>query len=215
MSIQSQTNPETFYFRDLHPQVCLGTASDRYAGWVGQIYSKNRYEGRISKRSKVIGGKPFIEEILPVESVEEYFEHFSVLEIDFTFYRPLLGPDGASTPSYQVLKNYHAYLKPRDRIILKVPQIITAHKIGHGEEYARNEAYLNPKIFTQQFYEPAIELLGSNLTGFVFEQEYQRREDRIPLTDTSDIFPQAHKDLRFIEPSNYNTRHLCKGLFAQ
>jgi uncharacterized protein YecE (DUF72 family) len=32
-------------------------------------------------------GKTFIEEVLPVDSVQEYFEHFPVLEIDFTFYR--------------------------------------------------------------------------------------------------------------------------------
>lgn len=41
-----------FQFRDLHPLVSLGTASDRYAGWLGQIYSETRYKGRISSRSK-------------------------------------------------------------------------------------------------------------------------------------------------------------------
>jgi uncharacterized protein YecE (DUF72 family) len=200
MPLHAKTNFD-FYFRDLHSQVFLRTASDRYAGWIGQIYSKGRYEGRISKRSKVIGGKPFIEEIPPVDSVEEYFEHLSVLEIDFTFYRPLLGPDGVPTPTYQVLKNYQSYLNPGDRIILKVPQIITAHKIGHGGDSARNEAYLNPKIFTRQFYEPATELLGSNLTGFIFEQEYQRREDRILLKemarDLNGFFQVIPKDDRY------------------
>jgi hypothetical protein len=41
----------------------------------------------------------------------------------------------------------------------------------------------NPRIFTEQFYEPAVRLLGSNLTGFIFEQEYQRREDRPPVNE--------------------------------
>jgi uncharacterized protein YecE (DUF72 family) len=201
MPTQAKTNFDNFYFRDLHPQVFLGTASDRYAGWIGQIYSKARYEGRISKRSKVIGGKPFIEEILPVDSVEEYFEHFSVLEIDFTFYRPLLGPDRAPTPSYQVLKNYQSYLKPGDRLILKVPQIITAHKIIQGGHYVINAAYLNPKIFTEQFYEPAVKLLGANLTGLVFEQEYQRWEERMAVKqmagDLDRFFQTIPKDERY------------------
>ena len=44
-----------------------------------------------------------------------------------------------------------------------------------------NEGFLNPDIFINQFYKPAIELLGSSLTGFIFEQEYQRKDDRLPV----------------------------------
>ena len=156
----------------------MGTASDRYAGWIGQIYSNDRYEGRITKRTKIIGGKSFMEEVLPVDSVKEYFEHFSVLEIDFTFYRPLLGNDGQPTQNYQVLKTYSRHLKEGDRLILKVPQFITAQKIRRGDQRIENPAYLNPQLFTEQFYEPAVKVLGPTLTGFIFEQEYQRKEDR-------------------------------------
>jgi uncharacterized protein YecE (DUF72 family) len=141
-------SPKAFQFRNLHPQLFIGTASDRYAGWIGQIYSRDRYEGQITKRSRIISGRPIIEEILPVDSVEEYFTHFHVLEIDFTFYRPLLDQDGQPTQNYQVLENYRRHLKDGDRIILKVPQVITAQKIHRGEQYLENEAYLNPKIFT-------------------------------------------------------------------
>jgi uncharacterized protein YecE (DUF72 family) len=116
--------------------------------------------------------------VLPVDSVEEYFEHFSVLEIDFTFYRPLLDHNGQPTQNDQVLKTYAQHLKDGDRIILKVPQLITAQKIHTGDQYIENPTYLNPKIFTEQFYEPAVNLLGANLTGLIFEQEYQRKEDR-------------------------------------
>jgi hypothetical protein len=38
--------------------------------------------------------------------------------------------------------------------------------------------YLNPEIFTRQFYKPALGLLAPWLVGFVFEQEYQRKQDR-------------------------------------
>jgi len=196
-----EANPETFHFRNLHPQVLIGTASDRYAGWIGQIYSKDRYEERITKRTKIIAGKNFIEEVLPVDSSKEYFEHFPVLEIDFTFYRLLLDQDGQPSQNYQVLENYHRHLKAGDRLILKVPQIITAQKIHRGDQYVENEAYLNPQIFTEQFYKPAAKLLGSNLTGFIFEQEYQRQKDRTPVNEMAralDRFFQAvPKDTRY------------------
>ncbi|MFZ2089598.1 MAG: hypothetical protein WAU47_13585, partial [Desulfobaccales bacterium] len=84
-----KTDIKKFLFRHLHPQVRMGTASDRYAGWQGQIYTGDRYQGRIKPRPKVVGEHTFTEEVLPVDSVAEYFEHFPVLEIDFTFYRPL------------------------------------------------------------------------------------------------------------------------------
>jgi hypothetical protein len=106
MSQQSKTFLASFNFRNLHPKILIGTGSDRYAGWLGQIYSQDRYQGHITKRTKIIAGKSFIEEVLPVDSVDEYFEHFSVLEIDSTFYRPLLDHTGQPTQNYQVLKTY-------------------------------------------------------------------------------------------------------------
>jgi hypothetical protein len=149
MFLTPETNLQTFHFRNIHPQLLIGTASDRYSSWIRQIYSKDRYEERITKRTKTIAGKTFIEEILRVDSVREYFEHFPVLEIDFTFYRLLLDQDGQHTQNYRVLENYRRYLKEGDRLILKVPQIITAQKIHRGEQYLENEDYLNPTIFTE------------------------------------------------------------------
>jgi uncharacterized protein YecE (DUF72 family) len=201
MSPTLEANPQTFHFRNLHPQILLGTASDRYSGWIGQIYSKDHYTGRITKRTKVITGKAFIEEVLPVDSSKEYFEHFPVLEIDFTFYRLLLDQDGQPSQNYQVLENYRRYLKEGDRLILKVPQIITAQKIHRGDQFLENDSYLNPKIFTEQFYKPAVNLLASNLTGFIFEQEYQRQKDRTPVNemarDLDKFFKMIPKDTRY------------------
>jgi len=34
-------------FRDLPPKILTGMASDRYAGWIDQIYSDGRYKGRL------------------------------------------------------------------------------------------------------------------------------------------------------------------------
>ena len=43
--MQTATRYNNFLFRDIHPYVRIGTASDRYAGWIGQIYSEGRYRG--------------------------------------------------------------------------------------------------------------------------------------------------------------------------
>jgi len=126
---------EKFLFHNLHPQVRLGTASDRYAGWLGQVYSGERYRSRLKSRPKVIAGQTFTETVLPVESVAEYFEHFPVLEIDFTFYRPLFDQHGKPTPTFQSLKAYRQHLQDGDALFLKVPQIVTAPKLRRGHEY--------------------------------------------------------------------------------
>jgi hypothetical protein len=174
-------NPEKFQFRGLHSKIFMGTASDRYAGWIGQIYSPGRYENRITHRTHKVGKQSFVEDVLPVESVGEYFEHFAVLEIDYTFYRPLLDKDGKPTENYHVLKQYQNHLHKNDRLILKAPQVVFAQKLLQGGKYVVNERFLNPDIFINQFYQPANDLLGSSLTGFIFEQEYQRKDDRFPV----------------------------------
>lgn len=177
---ENSLNPDQFMFRGLHPAVSVGTASDRYAGWLGQIYSPERYGGEIQRRTKKIGRHSFIEETLPVESVAEYFEHFRVLEIDYTFYSTLLNEAGEPSRSYHVLASYCRHLQENDHLILKVPQIVSAQKILRGSSYRSNELYLNPELFLKQFYQPALDLAGANLRGFIFEQEYQRKDDRVP-----------------------------------
>jgi len=171
-------HPERFRFRGFHPDISIGTASDRYAGWIGQIYSADRYSDRIHCRQHKVGGRSFEEKVLPIESVQEYFEHFGVLELDFTFYRPLLDRDARPTQNYHVLRNYRQYLGEDDPLFLKVPQIIFARKLRGKGEFLPNPDYLNAEVFTRQFYEPAVELLGRSIRGFIFEQEYQRRTDR-------------------------------------
>jgi uncharacterized protein YecE (DUF72 family) len=167
-----------FMFREIHPGVSMGTASDRYAGWLGQIYSPERFGGKISKRSKTVGNRTVTEELLPVESVQEYFQHFSILELDFTFYSLLLDDHSNPTPTLRVLETYRKHLKDADRLVLKVPQTIFAQKLWKGGKFAENPGYLNAEVFTQKFYAPAMQLLGPTLQGIVFEQEYQAKKER-------------------------------------
>jgi len=173
-------NIQAFLFRGLHPQVWVGTASDRYAGWLGQIYSLERYASRLSRRTKLLGNHSLTEELVPIESVREYFQHFRVLELDFTFYRPLLDEQKSPTQNYRTLRKYAQYLEEGDSLILKVPQAVCAQRIMRAGTFLENPTYLDPDVFTLQFYEPAVDLLGPRLRAFVFEQEYQRKQDRSP-----------------------------------
>jgi uncharacterized protein YecE (DUF72 family) len=184
-----------FFFRRLHPNISLGTASDRYAGWIGQIYSKGKYDRRITRRPKVMKGKTFSEETLPVDSLEEYFEHFSILEIDYTFYSLLLDEKGRPLQNYSLLNKYKSFLKENDFLFLKVPRVITARKIHIGPRLAANETYLNPEVFTRQFYRPAVELLGSNLRGLLFEQEYQRKDEQVSAPEMASSLDRFFKTI--------------------
>ncbi len=170
---------EKYFFRELHPAISIGTASDRYRGWLGQIYSEELYRGRLISRTSRVGKNSFRDEVLPVDCVREYFQHFRILEIDFTFYAPLI-EKGGPTPCAKTLGEYSRYLGPEDRVFLKAPQMFFARKVRQGKEYVRNEDYLAPEAFTRQFYEPATRLLGPNLKGIIFEQEYQRMDERVP-----------------------------------
>lgn len=175
---EARTDPSSYRFRGLSPWIHLGTASDRYAGWIGQIYSSERFAGRIRRRTKAVGGRKFTEEVLPVESVVEYFEHFEVLELDFTFYRPLLDAEGNPTANHRALNTYRRHLRDGDRLILKVPQLVFAQKVRRPRGFEPNPGYLDPELFVDRFYRPATDLLGPHLAGLVFEQEYQRKADR-------------------------------------
>ncbi len=170
---------ETFHFRGLHPRVHLGTASDRYAGWLGQIYSAQRFAHRVTRRTRTLGRRKFTEEVLPVECVEEYFEHFPVLELDYTFYGPLLDPAGNPTTNFQALAAYRQHLPPGARLLLKAPQAVSAQKLRRGRGFEPNVEYLDPALFADRFFAPASELLGPALAGVIFEQEYQRKDHRV------------------------------------
>jgi len=173
--------PTTRYqFRDLAPGVHFATASDRYAGWIGQIYTEDRdYKIKRSKRS--IKGVDFAEEKLPVRSVVEYFQHYSALEIDFTFYAYLLDAEGQPTRNYAPLAEYAQWLPADAMVILKVPEAICATKRWRSDGGRRavevNPDYLNAEKFVERFYEPAISVLGSRIHAFSFEKGYQRKDD--------------------------------------
>lgn len=207
-------------FRDVHPNVRFGTASDRYAGWIGQIYPEE-YASRVQTRPRRLGGQTFEERMLPVESVRDYFEHFSVLELDFTFYRPLREADGRPSPNLFALQQYAEHAPEDALFYLKAPQTYFARMLrrssGGKVSYEENPSFLDADAYVRQFHEPAVEVLQDRLGGILFEQEYQRvsesppPEENIAMLDAffrripNDV--QAHIELRsehFLVPAYFD-----------
>ena len=92
-------------------------------------------------------------------------------------------------------------MKKGDLVLLKAPQIVIARKLRRGGAFVENENYLNADIFTKQFYQPAVEILGPCLNGIIFEQEYHVKNDRIPISklaqDLDEFFGKIPKDTRY------------------
>lgn len=203
-----RTEADAYDVRRVHPRVRFGTASDRYAGWIGQIYPEDRYADAVTTRKRKLGGQQFDEGKVPVESVADYFEHFSVLEIDFTFYRPLLDADGEpASSSFFPLQKYAEHAPEGAVFLLKAPQAYFARTLRRGGDFVDNPDFLDVEGYAERFHEPAQKLLGDRLGGVIFQQEYQRvgdspsSEENVEALD--EFFrqlpadgPQAHLELR-------------------
>jgi len=170
---------DEFDFRGVAPFVRFGTASDRYAGWIGQIYPET-YRSRIKGRSRRLGDGTFREETVPIDSVAHYFEHFEVLELDFTFYRPLLESDGTPGSNLNVLRKYADAAPDHARFLLKAPQVYFGPRLRRGGPkpiYETNPDYLNAEACLKNFMDPALRVLGGRLGGLIFEQSFVTKSE--------------------------------------
>jgi uncharacterized protein YecE (DUF72 family) len=177
---------DCYQFRNRAPGVHFGTASDRYAGWLGQIYSAER-QYKIKRSQKTLKGTRYTEEKLPVASVAEYFEHYSALELDFTFYAFLRQPDGTPSRNFAPLAEYAKWIPADGRVLLKVPQAVCATRtwqmVDGRRTMAPNPDFLDPAKFADLFYHPAMEILGDRIAGFMFEKGYQRAAETPPVAE--------------------------------
>lgn len=170
-----------FDFRRIHEHLRFGTASDRYAAWIDQIYPRDVWAGEVKTRKKRSGAETFEERMLPIASVEDYFLHFSVLELDFTFYRPLVEADGKPSNTLFTLQQYADYAPANARFLLKAPQAFSARtlrqRVDGRTQYVDNPDYLDAQAYTDRFLVPALGALGPRMVGVLFEQEYARRSE--------------------------------------
>ncbi|MEL6610474.1 MAG: DUF72 domain-containing protein [Bacteroidota bacterium] len=158
--------------KGVHPSVRFGTTSDRYAGWIGQVYPES-YRERTSSRRRRLGGASYVEETVPVDSVAHYFDHFDVLEVDYTFYAPLLN-EGAPSRTLHTLRRYADHLPDGALVFVKAPQVFSAPALGRGASRDENPRYLDAVGYERDFLAPLERTLGPHLGGVIFEQEYRR-----------------------------------------
>jgi uncharacterized protein YecE (DUF72 family) len=124
--------------------VWIGTSSWKYEGWLGQIYSKDRYttRGRFST-------KRFQQECLA-----EYAEVFPAVGGDFSFYQ---------FPAPEYWERLFAGAPAGLRWGLKAPEELTAKVFPRHARYGarageRNESFLDAELFERLF----LDALGRN-----------------------------------------------------
>jgi uncharacterized protein YecE (DUF72 family) len=120
--------------------VCFGTSSWKYEGWIGSIYSPDRYtvRGKFSKRK------------FEAECLREYAETFPVACGDFSFYQ---------FPTVDYWRRLFGETPSSLHFGFKVPEEITvAIWPKHARYGARagqiNEVFLDPRVFERGFATP-------------------------------------------------------------
>ena len=175
---ERRAQADRYDVRGLHPNVRLGSASDRTAGWIGQVYPRDVWAGEVVSKPKRVGRETLDDRTLPVASVEDYFLHFPTLEIDFTYYRPLLEPSGTPSPGLFQLQQYTDASPAQSRFVLKAPSTFLARrlrrKVDGRTAYVENPDFLDAEAFEARFLVPARKTLGAKLVGVICEQPYER-----------------------------------------
>jgi uncharacterized protein YecE (DUF72 family) len=120
--------------------VFLGTSSWKYPGWLGQIYTRDRYltRGRFSQKR------------FEAECLREYAETFLIVCGDFSFYQ---------FPSPEYWHKLFASAPTALKFALKVPEEVTVEVFPRHARYGprageANPSYLNAEGFSGLFLEP-------------------------------------------------------------
>lgn len=118
----------------------FGTSSWKYPGWLGSIYSDERYRGQ----------RGFSQKTFDATCLSEYAETFPIVGGDFSFYRFYEEP---------YWKRLFAQVPKDFQFVLKVPQEITTpawpNLARHGALAGRrNPGFLDADLFRAQFAEP-------------------------------------------------------------
>lgn len=135
-------------------QVWIGTSSWKYAGWLDQIYSQDRYltRGRFSRKR------------FETECLAEYAETFPIVCGDFSFYQ---------FPTSEFWQRLFGAAPGELRFALKVPEEVTAAVFPKHPRYGpragmRNEAFLNAEALAALFLEP-LEAYRDRIATLIFE----------------------------------------------
>jgi uncharacterized protein YecE (DUF72 family) len=134
--------------------IWIGTSSWKYAGWLDQIYARERYQTR---------GK-FSQKRFEAECLAEYAETFPVVCGDFSFYQ---------FPAPEYWHKLFTSAPPGLQFALKVPEEVTAEVFPRHARYGPraglvNEAYLNADAMAALFLEP-LEPYRARVSTLIFE----------------------------------------------
>jgi uncharacterized protein YecE (DUF72 family) len=122
--------------------IYIGGSSWKYEGWLGQIYSRERYLSR---------GK-FSKHAFEQECLREYAETFPIVCGDFAFYQ---------FPAQEFWTKLFAQTPERFRFAFKVPEQITAKVFPSHARYGalagqNNENFLDAHVFEEMFLRPLL-----------------------------------------------------------
>ena len=122
--------------------ILIGGSSWKYEGWLGQIYSRERYlaRGKFSKR------------IFEQECLREYAEVFPAVCGDFAFYQ---------FPTQEFWGKLFSQAPARFRFAFKVPEQITCNVFPVHARYGAlagrvNENFLDARVLEEMFVRPLL-----------------------------------------------------------
>ena len=141
--------------RELAAQrVLIGTSSWKYEGWLGQIYTRERYLARGAFSKRRFGN----------ECLGEYALTFPIVCGDFSFYQ---------FPSAPYWKRLFGSAPSALQFAFKVPEQVTARVFPSQARYGAraglpNASFLDPALLVEQFLKP-LAPYGSQVAVLVFE----------------------------------------------
>jgi uncharacterized protein YecE (DUF72 family) len=121
-------------------RIYIGGSSWKYEGWLGQIYTRERYLSR---------GK-FSRKAFESDCLREYAETFPIVCGDFAFYQ---------FPTEEFWHKLFAQTPPQFQFAFKVPEQITCKVFPSHARYGPsagkdNEEFLNAHLFQEMFLRP-------------------------------------------------------------
>jgi len=135
-------------------RIFLGTSSWKYDGWLGQIYTRERYlsRGRFSQKH------------FEAECLAEFAETFPIVCGDFSFYQ---------FPTPEFWKKLFTSAPAHLQFALKVPEEVTAEVFPRHPRYGSragraNESYLSADAFRALLLEP-LEPYRSRIACLIFD----------------------------------------------
>ena len=134
--------------------VWIGTSSWKYEGWLGQIYTRERYfhHGRFSRKK------------FEATCLAEYAETFPIVCGDFSFYQ---------FPSPEFWQRLFETAPPQLRFAFKVPEEVTVRIWPSHDRYGPragmpNESFLNAELFEASFLD-LLRPYGDRVAALIFE----------------------------------------------